>query len=98
MSRTAMTPTELVQDLAKVMAGLQVARSISTVPFGAALEPYDRLHSSLIGLGWGRPEDFEYEIRKALGLPAVTSIDVPGISPAAKGGGAPSSEDPEEGP
>jgi hypothetical protein len=67
-----MTPDELIADMARVLAGLQVGRSISTAPFGTALEPYDRLLHMDDRLGWKRPGDFEREIRKILGLDPVT--------------------------
>ena len=86
---------QVIADLARVLSGLEVGRSISRVPFGAALEPYDRLRSLLIGIGWHPPEDYERELRRIFGLGAdSTSSDLDDqgrITPFEKAGGHPAS-------
>jgi hypothetical protein len=68
-------PYDPVPDLAAVLAGLQVARSISRKPFGAALEPYDRLRRELGLFGWPDAAEHETRLRERLRqLPA----DYPG--------------------
>jgi hypothetical protein len=59
-----------VPDLAALLAGLQVPRSIEGGRLlGAALEPWDRLRAGLGMFGWLGADDAEEALRKALGPP-----------------------------
>lgn len=56
-----------IPDLAKILAGLQVARSISGGHvLGAAREPYDALRHELGLFGWPDAAEHEQRLRKHL--------------------------------
>lgn len=55
---------EIVSDIAKLIAGLQVPMSMS-MPLGMAIEPWRRLHY-LTGPGWKTPEEIEVRLREHL--------------------------------
>jgi hypothetical protein len=60
-------PYDPVPDLAKVLAGLQVPRSIhGGQVLGAALEPFDRLRKGLGLFGWPDAAEHEERLRRAL--------------------------------
>jgi hypothetical protein len=59
-------PYDPIPDVAAVIAGLQVARSISRVPFGAALKPYDQLRGGLDLFGWINALETEKRLYSAL--------------------------------
>jgi hypothetical protein len=61
------TEPGLIRNIAEVLAGLQVIRSIEGGRImGAALAPYDRLRKQLDLFGWPRPADHERALRKHL--------------------------------
>lgn len=60
-----MTRDELIENIAKVMAGLQVPMSMH-MPLGAAIEPWSDLHTALIGFGWATKEMWEESLREIL--------------------------------
>jgi len=62
-----MTKDELIHQIAKLIAGLAVPRSLSgSVMLGAAKEPWDVLHRELVGFGWHGAEEYEEAIHKLL--------------------------------
>ena len=64
---TPETEPGLIRDIAEVLAGLQVIRSIEGGRImGAALAPYDRLRKQLDLFGWPRPADHERVLREHL--------------------------------
>lgn len=64
-----------VRDLAEVLAGLQVARSIGGgAALGAARAPFDRLRRHLHLFGWPGADEHERMIRAALA--ALESVEV----------------------
>jgi hypothetical protein len=56
---------EMIKDMAKLLAGLQVPVSMG-MPLGAAKDPWVRLHRGLHAFGWAGAEDYEAEIREVL--------------------------------
>lgn len=61
--------TNIIDDLAELLAGLQVPRSLVGNPsfiLGAALESYDRLLHRDRGFGWRTAGDFVDMLRREL--------------------------------
>jgi len=63
-----MTKDELIQEVAKLIAGLAAPRSMPNARayLGVGVESWDVLHRGLVGFGWHNAEDYEAEIRKVL--------------------------------
>jgi hypothetical protein len=80
-------PYDPVPDLAKVLAGLQVPRSIQGGHvLGAALEPFDRLRKGLGLFGWPDAAEHEERLRRALETaPAGDPAPAPDQCPACHG-------------
>lgn len=58
---------DLIRDLAELLAGLQVARSIQGgFALGTSLDSYDRLRRQLGMFGWQRPPEYEVALRARL--------------------------------
>lgn len=61
------TGPDLIRDIAEVLAGLQVPRSIEGGRIlGAALAPWDRITGKLDLFGWQLPEGYEAVLRRRL--------------------------------
>jgi hypothetical protein len=66
-----MTRDDLLNDLAELLAGLQVPLSLNgPVMLGAGCEPYRRILDGLPGFGWRGAEDFLPELSRLLDGPA----------------------------
>jgi hypothetical protein len=71
-------PYDPVPDLAAVLAGLQVPRSMmGGRTLGAALEPFDRLRKGLGLFGWPDAAEHEERLREALRQPPDTDPGPP---------------------
>ena len=67
MSTEPEPETDLIRDIAEVLAGLQVQRSIENGRIlGAALAPWDRITKKLDLFGWQLPEGYEAVLRRRL--------------------------------
>ena len=60
-----MDKDEIIAEMAKLLAGLQVPVSMG-MPLGAALEPWQRLYRNFNSFGWTDAEVLETELKKAL--------------------------------
>ena len=57
---------EFIKELAKLISGLQVPRSMGVGFMGTALEPYDKITGMFKLFGWNKLEEIEEQIREAL--------------------------------
>jgi hypothetical protein len=66
------TPDELIKQMARILAGLQVPLSMR-MPLGEAIDPYQLVLDDA-GFGWKSAEDFERYLRQVLvGTPEAQS-------------------------
>jgi hypothetical protein len=77
-------PYDPIHDLAAVLAGLQVPRSmLGGAALGAALEPYDRLRKGLSLFGYPPASEHERRLRTVLApiTEALPEVNVPEATP-----------------
>jgi hypothetical protein len=60
------TKDELIHEIAGLIAGLQVPRSLGGRMLGTATEHWDALHINLVGFGWSDADAYEKKLKEIL--------------------------------